>query len=302
MVGFLKALDTPAGRTIGIIREDGVAEDCTVVDPSALVSGTLSNVWFVDKGAAAGGDGSAGRPYDTLLAAVTAHAAGGTFLLTPADYSAETIPQLTDGDWNFWGLQLGSWPEGFAAGVTPAPLSATLLPPLILGTGGGANQCSFRSVALPFTLTVRQSCALFMQDVAVDGCFTDTAPDGTVRLRADRCYFNSSGLGGTALGDCQLNDCGFFGSQQLQTNGTNVQITRSYGQTSVTFLGAAGTLNIDPFTRGALNVPALTNGTQAVVGLPVQNLTASLASPQAQINDIVAAGVVLGLWTDSRVP
>jgi len=267
-----------------------------------VASVPLSNVFFVDKSAAPAGDGSIAKPYNTLLAAVTAHAAGGTFILTPYDYTAEIIPALTDGDWNFWGMQLGSWPEGFAAGVTPSPLSATLLPPLTIGTGGGANQCSFRSVGMQFGLTLRQSCALFLQDVAGNGFFMDTAADGTVRLRADRCYFDSSGLGGSALGDCQLNDCGFFGSQSIATNGTNVQITRSYGQTSVNFLGAAGTLNIDPFTRGALNISALTNGTQAVVGLPLQDLTASLSDPQAQIDQIVAAGVALGFWTDNRVP
>jgi hypothetical protein len=34
MVGFLKTIESPAGQTIGLIRENGQIEDCAVVDPA----------------------------------------------------------------------------------------------------------------------------------------------------------------------------------------------------------------------------------------------------------------------------
>lgn len=36
MVGFLKTIESPAGQTIGLIRENGQIEDCAVVDPADL--------------------------------------------------------------------------------------------------------------------------------------------------------------------------------------------------------------------------------------------------------------------------
>lgn len=268
-----------------------------LVAPSSGGGPPLSNVFFVDQAAATGGDGSIGKPYNTLLAAVTAHAAGGTFILTPYDYSAETIPALADGNWSFWGAQLGAVPGGFAPFVVPTPAPPTFLPALTIGAGGSASQISFRSVTAA-ALTVRQSCAVLLQDCSFDAALFDTAADGSATLRAERCFFNSSGVGGSALGDCQFNDCGFWGSQTILTNGTNVQITRSYGQTNVTFSGAAGTVNLDPFSRAAIDMPVLTNGSRAVVGLPVQSITGGTL--QDQLDSLVAAGVALGLWTDDR--
>jgi hypothetical protein len=37
MTGFLKTIETVAGQTIGIIRENGQVEDCTVVAPEEVV-------------------------------------------------------------------------------------------------------------------------------------------------------------------------------------------------------------------------------------------------------------------------
>lgn len=264
----------------------------------------LSNVFFIDQGAAAGGDGSIAKPYNTILAAVAARPAGGTFLLTPYDYSAEVIPTLNDADWAFWGLQLGSWPEGYGPGWTltpPQPTSLTKLPSLTLGLGGTQRQTSLRSVSMP-NLTLEMGTTLMLQDVWLDGLFTGASLDaGAVALRADRCFFNGGGVGGASLGDSQFNDCGFFGSQTIQTGSTTLQLTRCFGETSVAFLNAAGVLAIDLWSNGRVSVPVLTNGTKEVQG-PVQNLTASMSDQQAQIDQICAAGVALGLWTDNRTP
>lgn len=250
----------------------------------AVAISPLSNVWFVDQAAAAGGDGSIAKPYNTLLSAVAAHAAGGTFVLTPYDYSAEVLPVLANGDWSFWGLQLGSWPEGFGSGASPSPQSLTTLPNMVIGTGGNANQVALRSVAMQ-NLGVQQSCSLVMQDVVVAALDCSTGPAAGTLLRADRCYFNGSGVGGAGLGDSEFNDSGFFGSQTLQCGGTNVQMTRSFGETSITFLGAAGTLNYDPWTRGRLTVPAFTNGSAQLIGI---------VAPRSSEGNVTSANIAAG--------
>jgi hypothetical protein len=47
MVGFLKTIESPAGQTIGVIRENGQVEDCAVVDPAELGgnAGTVRTDW-----------------------------------------------------------------------------------------------------------------------------------------------------------------------------------------------------------------------------------------------------------------
>lgn len=257
----------------------------------------LSNVWFVDQGAAPAGDGSIAKPYNTLAAALAAHPTGGTFLLTPYDYSAEVIAApLADGDWSFVGLQLGSWPEGYSGGALPSPSSLTLLPNLTIGTGGNASQVALRSVAMG-NLGVQQGCSLVLQDVVLTLLDCTTGPAAGTLLRADRCYFDSSGVGGAGLGDSQFNDCGFFGSQSIQTGGTLLQLTRCFGETSLVFLAAAGVAGIDLWTNGRLTTPAVTNGVKEVQG-PIQSITG--VTTQDQVDSIVAAGVALGLWTDDR--
>jgi len=37
MTGFLQTIETVAGQTIGIIRENGQVEDCAVVDPASVL-------------------------------------------------------------------------------------------------------------------------------------------------------------------------------------------------------------------------------------------------------------------------
>jgi hypothetical protein len=37
MSGFLQTIESPAGQTIGILRENGQVEDCAVIDPSSVL-------------------------------------------------------------------------------------------------------------------------------------------------------------------------------------------------------------------------------------------------------------------------
>jgi hypothetical protein len=92
MVGFLKALDTPAGRTIGIIREDGVAEDCTVVSTGEVSGAALPQTFWVSPGSVGSlQDGSAANPFLTPQAAMDQLellALPGVLLLAEGDYTA----------------------------------------------------------------------------------------------------------------------------------------------------------------------------------------------------------------------
>jgi hypothetical protein len=104
MVGFLKALDTPAGNTIGLIREDGQAEDCSVIPAASILGAPLSGAWWVDPGtpvATADQTGTIGAPFATLAQAIaaaqadyTANVRSQTIWLAPADYQAEGLQTI----------------------------------------------------------------------------------------------------------------------------------------------------------------------------------------------------------------
>jgi len=312
MTGFLKSIETVAGQTIGLIRENGQVEDCSIVDPSELGGVPLSSVFYVDPATTtppASQNGSEGAPWSTLLAAVTARAGlGGTFNLVPADYSAEVIPNL-DGTnlWSFIGLDFGTF-EVTSGGARPAG-PATILPALTVDAS--SPNVALRSVKMGGSFTNNGAAGVFACDTNFNGLFGLAGSFGSV-LRGQRCYFGSNGVGPFVFID--LDYCGFQGSQSLVSeNSGGVKLTNCYGETSIVFQGAPAIALVDLYTREQLTVPVVTNGTKLIVGfgppsaLPSTNvntpaLTASLASPQAQIDDIVSTGVLLGLWTDNRVP
>lgn len=96
MSGLLQTIETAAGQTIGIIRENGQVEDCMVVPGGASIGGAAAAVYFVDQAAAAGGNGSIGAPFNTFAAAFAAAAADATTTFrpqviwcVPASYAAE---------------------------------------------------------------------------------------------------------------------------------------------------------------------------------------------------------------------
>lgn len=63
----------------------------------------LSNVFWVDKGAAPGGNGSQARPFNTVTAGVAACPTGGTLLICPANYSAEGVVAIGNKSMTFIG-------------------------------------------------------------------------------------------------------------------------------------------------------------------------------------------------------
>ena len=118
MSGYLRTIESQAGQTIGLIRENGQVEDCSIVDASSTpIGGSGPGLYFVDKNAAAGGNGSILSPFNTFAAAFAAAASDATttarpqaIWCTPGTYAAEP-PQasavagfvLTVVGWNIGG-------------------------------------------------------------------------------------------------------------------------------------------------------------------------------------------------------
>lgn len=307
--GLILTVDAIAGQGIGLVAEEGNVRQ-TLAATAVSLTPPLSAGFYVDAATTtplADQNGSESKPYSTLLAAVTARAGlGGTFYVIPADYSAEVIPALAGTAlWSFIGFDLGAF-EVTAAGVAPVGPN-TILPALTVDAS--SPSIALRSVKLA-SLTNNGGAAIFATDVNFGLCAGLAGSTSSI-LRAQRCYFNGGGVGPFAFVD--LDQCGFFGSQSIVMEPAGLlRLTGCYGETSLFFGGAPNTAFVDLYTRQQLSIPAITNGSREFfgfsppsalpVGLTTPNLTASLLNPQAQIDDIVAAGVTLGFWTDNRVP
>lgn len=280
-------------------------------EPPGGGGGPLSAVFWVDQNTTAplaSQDGSAGAPFGTMLAAVTARAGlGGTILVVPADYSAEVLPPLTGLAWSFVGADFGSFEVTSGAFVAPAgPI--TRLPNLDCDP---SSSLWLRSVRLQ---NLSNANGAFLTDVNITNALSATPGSFSAFVRASRSYFGGGGVGEYSFFDAD--QCGFFGSQTIQIVNSlgAVRLTNCYGETGFVFGGfSPGTALVDLYTRDRLTIPVLTNCALQLLGfgppsaLPssvsiTPSLTASLASPQAQIDDIVSAGVQLGLWVDNRVP
>ena len=258
----------------------------------------LSNVVFVDGGtvvAPADQDGSIGSPYGTLAAALTAAAVtGGTFLLTPGDYSAEVLPVLSlDFPWSFVGLAFDA-PDAFNQGPS------TLLGDVTFADGAVApfSETSFRSIKMG-ALTFPSVGGLALTDSAFTLVQSGAAEKASIK--AFNCFFDSSGV------ECSTFDgdiCSFFGSQTIIADGGFIRLTRCRGQTSVNCTGSPGEVHVDPWS-----VPVLATITSGTV---ITEWNPGAAAFNAQIgsitgvdvldilNTVIAAGVAQFLWTDDR--
>jgi len=299
-------LSVPQDSSLEISLNNGGSIQSDPIDSDTLLGGSpLSAAFFVDQATATPApdqNGSPGAPFGTLAAAVAANPTGGTFVLVPADYSLEVMPALASGNWSFWGLDLAQLDT-----ASPPVGPPTVLPNLVIA-GVAPSEIYLRSVRIA-SLEVNSPGLVALCDTYVNFC-SSTSPGAEPSLRAQRSYFDSSGVG-TFL-EAMLDGCGFSGSQSLILAGSNCELTRCFGETSIVFSGPSGTVETDFYTRGLLTIPVLTNGAAVVAGFApsglfppgtaAQSLTASLTDPQAQIDDIVLAGGNLGLWTDNRVP
>lgn len=253
----------------------------------------LSDVFWVDGGAATEGDGSIGAPYKTLTAAVAAHAAGATFLVCPHDYSAEDPLNIP-----------GSIKVQLIGVSTPGDGNAYIgvnakIPGIVQIAGGEQGSLVLRNLECSGNLEIgRQLLAVDCIGVFVLGQGTDL---GVVELRGGTCGGVTAssiiGVSGVALGSgaafstqtthLSFADCSFAGI------GVDVTFATDPG---VVYYDLATEQNA--VLAGGTAVNSVTNGTAQRDSLPVQSITG--ATTQLQVDSIVSALVALKLATDNR--
>lgn len=253
MVGFLKTIETAAGQTIGVIRENGQVEDCSVVDPSQVAGGPLTALWFVDRGAAAGGTGSIGAPFDTFAGAIaaaqadfTANNRDQTIVCVPGDYSGEALQTLTLAPGR--SLTLSAWvtPVGYG-GVPVKPwLPQVALPGV--GVGLYADGVSWPGVAVP---QVDVS-----GDVSAVGCFIQSV--NCDRLRASLSQI----VTGTMITSAEYD-------QTLLGTGFTCPISRIRGIRQTAAAAFTGDVELDAYSN---NGQITASGTLKVVGHAAQEV------------------------------
>jgi hypothetical protein len=259
MTGYLQTIESAVGQTIGLIRENGQVEDCTVV-PAASSAGVtpLATVFFVDKNTGSTAqDGSIANPFDTVQAALTAAAAapGSSVgvLVAPGDYSAEVL--TFSGPQSLQVSALWQTSQGFNGnGASPhiGPLTISGSSGVFLngleseGVDGGSGSVNL------------QNCTFLAGTITCNG--------GVVS--GISTFFN----GGVVLAgqNIRLQSCEIK-NVTINAAGTLVEVTGSVWDTgsTVVFGGAPGSLRLDSLTNfywTAMGGGAtLTNGSVAVL-------------------------------------
>lgn len=102
---------------------------------AASSTAPFSNAFWVDKGAAPGGNGSGAAPFDTVAAAVAVCPTGGTILVLAGDYTSEAP------------VPVGSKTLTFMGFGGQAALAKVLLPTIQYASGGTPQRLAFRNVS-----------------------------------------------------------------------------------------------------------------------------------------------------------
>lgn len=270
--GFLKSIETLAGQTIGVLRENGQVEDCFIVDPADVGGGeALTALWFADAGAAPGGTGTIGAPFNTFAGAITAAQADftannrdQTIVCVPGDYSGEALQTLTLAPGRK--LTVTAWATPAAYGVLVQPwLPALALPGV--GVGLVIDGVSWVGVTPP-QVDVGG-------DVSAVGCFLQSV--NCDRLRASLSQVGS----GTMLTSAEYD-------QTLLGTGFTCPISRIRGIRQPSAAAFTGDVEIDAYSN---NGQITASGTFRVVGKAAQE-TLNLVVP------VVPAGEIN--WVDGN--
>lgn len=150
MSGFLKTIETVAGQTIGLIRENGQVEDCSVIDESELGAGGVVRCdWAIISTGATFATGAVGPIYDVVgeAGAWAAVSANDTLFLQPGQclvgvFHSGTAAPWYGGAWTIvekldnQNLRLQRVPEL----ATSAQIDATALITADAGDGFGVYQ------------------------------------------------------------------------------------------------------------------------------------------------------------------
>lgn len=193
----------------------------------------LSNVMFVDGGAAPGGDGSIGKPFQTIAAAVAALPTGGALVVAPNSYIEDPVT-IAGVDISI--LCLGSQ-------------SQTTLPSFLLNSTAGAIRLYIANASVnaqSFTVSGANGATVTLSNVnAATANFTG-AVGGPIALDFENCFAPGITVvraialdvdGGSIDGTV-----GMFNAPGLEVNLRDVKIADAMG---ITFAGGTGVVNVD---------------------------------------------------------
>jgi hypothetical protein len=260
MTGFLKTIETVAGQTIGIIRENGQVEDCTVVDPADVGGGApLPDALYVAQGAAAGGNGAIGTPFNTLADGLTALAALGVnfgcLLISPGDYSAEGVLH-----WVGTGALML---KGYSAGVPfsdpfASPNPQVQLPSITADTG-------FPDLYLDNVTEALSTQFNNFTNIFGVGCELQSVITGGALSLRDSRMIGSMSVGG----DVRLWNCEAQTDTNWSVAGTSVELVGSKLNPftgNILFSGSPGVVTVDDYSNFYVvaNTISITNGTKTV--------------------------------------
>lgn len=253
----------------------------------------LSAIWFVDGGAAAGGDGSVAAPFQTFAAGIaaaqadfTANARNQQLVVSPRDYAAEALQSITlDGA---HGLVISSWASAMDTLVQPRlPQLTVVLGDLV--TDGVA----WTGVAVPQVEVTAGNLACvgtFLQSYVCNNLqAVDSEPvSGTVATLADfaNCVVND-----VTATTARVRNCPALGP--LAVTG-DLQIDMASNHSGVTATGTILVLGRCAQETQSVVVPAVAAGQVGYVDVAMTGQLAILqtgqpvfANPTA---DLVAAG------------
>lgn len=253
-------------------------------------SSPLSNVFYIDGGASEEGDGSIGSPYKTITQALSEHV-GGTFYLTPFDYSVAEPTLTIPGTIKVQLIGMSNPGEGNAFFGIKAKIGG-----IVQATGGEQGSLVLQNLECNGNLEIGLSLlAIDCENVFVLGEGVDL---GFVEIRGGTVGSITCG-GLLGLAGCVLSSGAPF---SVQTSTITLTDCKFAGVgIDVTFSEPGGFVYYDLTTeQNASGSPinSVTNGTGQRVSLPVQSITG--ATTQLQVDSIVTAGVTLKLWTDDR--
>lgn len=220
-------------------------------------STVLTTLLWVDKGAAAGGTGSVGRPFNTVTDAVAAAPATCTIIVCDGDYSAELPIAWTDKFLTFIGFAVAevSLPSVILPELQPnatAPLEIQLV-----GVRAAVNPSSQISVACENSVIVARGTSLsdYLLSGAPQGSSISSVGNAISGLTAYGATIGATTINGSLL----LKGCVLTGALTL---GLGATITETNLMGFALAFGSAHTLNIDvPSLKTA---GALTNCTVAL--------------------------------------
>lgn len=217
----------------------------------------LTNVKFVDGGAAPGGDGSIGKPFQTLGAANAALPNGGAILVTPGDYSEDVLFNIADKSLSI--VALGDHHQ----------VTLTFLSGVRLTTTGAAASLHLQEVsANGTTFTV---VGTNVGSISADGCILSGGTfNGAVAgpLALDFLDTFASGITTTNLAQVDMNGTlldgtvGMFNAPGLIVNLKNVEVSSPLG---ITFPGGTGVVNVDATANFWYSTNGTTTGGSKVI-------------------------------------